>query len=150
MIDDVIRCAWRGQYFFAGWIKTLQKNAALLILAIFLPCITAADDQISRLKILPDRCISLHQGQVCYQLATVSWQVPMVSNYCLFQDQDSVPLRCWQSANQGELKIDFQSAKPINYHLHEKGHKAAIASSTLDVSWVYQSPKRRTRSWRLF
>ncbi|MEE9423910.1 MAG: DUF3019 domain-containing protein [Methylococcales bacterium] len=134
----------------SGRMDVLKKNRILLILAITLSTQIKANDTMFSLKIVPDRCIGLHQGQVCYQLTTLSWQMPITSDYCLFQEKIASPLKCWNATDSGVLKIDFQSAEPVHYHLYEIGKKNAVTSSTVSVSWVYKSLKRQRRSWRLF
>jgi hypothetical protein len=126
------------------------KKLSLILFILILPPQIQAGDGDNTLKIVPDRCISLHQGQVCYQFTTLSWQMPVISDYCLFQEGIEEPLKCWDTADNGTFKIDFQSSTPVSYQLQEVSSHSVVASSTVTVAWVYKSKKRQRRSWRLF
>lgn len=128
----------------------LNKNKWLLIFIISLSPQIQADGEQSALKITPNRCISLHQGQVCYQRATLSWQTLDIADYCLFQAREDKPLKCWTAASSGVFETDFQSTEPVRYYLFKVGEDTPLASSGISVSWVYKSSKRQRRSWRLF
>jgi hypothetical protein len=140
-----------AQAFHLGDINHIGvKKLGLILFILILSGEIQAGDGDNSLKIVPDRCISLHQGQICYQLTTLSWQMPITSDYCLFQEGVEEPLECWDTADNGTFKIDFQSSTPVIYQLQEVGSNNVLASSTVTVSWVYKSKKRQRRSWRLF
>lgn len=102
------------------------------------------------LKITPDRCISLHKDQVCYQEITIRWQSPTKADYCLFQREVDSPLQCWKATSTGELKMDFQSNHSVDFDLRHQGDHSPIATSSVSIHWVYKSSKRQKRGWRLF
>ncbi len=125
-----------------------------LFLITILVCSTSmkvhATDIKPSLKIIPDRCISLHRGQTCYQKITIHWQSAIKTDYCLFQKGVDSPLKCWKASSYGELKIDFQSDKSIDFELRQKGEHSPVATSSLSIHWVYKSTKKQKRGWRLF
>ncbi len=102
------------------------------------------------LEITPDRCISLHKGQVCYQQITIHWQSSTKADYCLFQQEISTPLKCWKTSKSGKIKIDFQSTEPLDFDLRQQDNNTPVATSTVSIHWVYKSTKRQKRGWRLF
>ncbi len=132
-------------------IKLITRS--IFLSTILICCVsikTHATDIKPSLKITPDRCISLHKGQTCYQKITIHWQSAIQADYCLFQKGIVSPLQCWKASRNGELKIDIQSTKPIDYELRRQGEHSPFATSSLSIHWVYKSTKRQKRGWRLF
>ncbi len=97
----------------------------------------------------PDRCISLHKGQTCYQKVSLKWQSLIATDYCLFQEGLNTPLKCWSDSTTGELSMDFQSENKLSFILSKMGSQSIEASTSVTVFWVYKS-KRKSRGWRLF
>ena len=136
---------------FMQTVGRLVAKSHLLPAIIVLGISTAqASEDITTFTAVPDRCISLHKGQVCYQHTTLRWTSATAANYCLFQQGADQPLQCWENATHGESTLDFQSSIPLTYHLFREGEKAPVASSTVSVAWVYKTPKRPRGGWRLF
>jgi hypothetical protein len=97
----------------------------------------------------PARCVALHQGQVCYQRVQISWSSSVVDNYCIYQENLTNPLHCWQQQNQGTLVYEFASDDSRLLQL-KNSRQQTIAESTLEVAWVYKANTRRKTHWRLF
>lgn len=98
----------------------------------------------------PNRCVALHQGQVCYQTVQLSWYTEQMGDYCIFQAQAEEPLHCWQGVAEGEYIYAFASETPVILHLVDNRTKARIAETTIDVAWVYKTSSRRKTHWRIF
>ena len=141
---------YRRNRGYLDWVHALKQNKILFIFILFLSTQIQAADETSLLKIVPDRCISLHKGQVCYQKITLIWESSVVANYCLFQEAMDELLQCWDNANHGTSEFDFQSHEPLSYRLHRINSNKVVATSIVSVSWVYKSPKRQRKNWRLF
>ncbi len=108
-----------------------------------------AENQTTILTSTPDRCVSLHKGQTCYQKVSLTWQSTISTDYCLFQEGQESALKCWLNTDTGELIIDFQSAEQLTFILSKMKSRAIAASTSVTVFWVYQT-KRKNRGWRLF
>lgn len=98
----------------------------------------------------PNRCVALHQGQVCYQNVQLLWHAGQVGDYCIYQQQAEAPLHCWQSAIEGEYFYAFASETPVQLQLVNTRTKASVAETTIEVAWVYKSSSRRKTHWRIF
>lgn len=98
----------------------------------------------------PNRCVALHQGQVCYQNVQLLWHAGQAGDYCLYQQQAEAPLHCWQGAVAGEYFYAFASEIPVQLQLVNTRTKASVAETTIEVAWVYKSSSRRKTHWRIF
>jgi hypothetical protein len=106
--------------------------------------------QKAQLQSKPNRCIALHQGQVCYQNIVLSWQVDQASEYCLYQQQAEQPLHCWQAVSSGQYFYAFASDSSVKLQLVHVQTKAVVAETLVEVAWVYKANTRRKTHWRLF
>lgn len=98
----------------------------------------------------PNRCVALHQGQVCYQNIVLSWHADHASEYCLYQQQAEQPLHCWQAVSSGQYLYAFASDSSVQLTLMDTQTKAVVAETVVDVAWVYKANTRRQTHWRLF
>lgn len=102
------------------------------------------------LQLKPNRCVALHQGQVCYQDIQLLWSAPQAGHYCLHQQNVAQPLHCWQNVNAGEFRYEFASDASVQLQLVNVQTKTVIAQAGLEVAWVYKTNTRRQTHWRLF
>lgn len=110
----------------------------------------AFGEEVVELSLKPQRCVALHQGQMCYQTVTVTWRAQVPDNYCVFQQGLDEPLRCWLAATQGELRHEFVSDTTLVIELRAEQDSARLAESRLEVAWVYNRNTRRKSHWRIF
>lgn len=127
----------------------------LMICSIFLLIVNTvqADDnfaEAAQLQLKPNRCVALHQGQVCYQKIQLSWSVPQAGNYCLYQQYTDAPLFCWQDVSAAEYEYEFSSDTSVQLRLVNVDTKTSLATASLEVAWVYKASTRRKTHWRLF
>ncbi len=102
------------------------------------------------LKISPQRCVALREGQICYQNIVLKWQTLARGNFCLFRANSKQPLKCWDKRQQGVHEFDFQSSESVEFILKNKTTDRELARVKMIVAWVYGNKKRRRASWRLF
>lgn len=102
------------------------------------------------LEVEPQRCVALHQGQICYQTAILKWHTPITGHYCLYSSRDVKALQCWQGNRSGDHTLEFQSPKSLTFRLRNMDLVQDIVQTKLTVAWVYGNEKRRRTSWRLF
>jgi|GEM_PF-1018143 len=127
---------------------------SVCVLLVFLPSrIVVADSalpQTVQLQAKPNRCVALHQGQVCYQDVVLSWHVDQASEYCLYQQHAEEPLHCWPAVSSGEYRYAFASDSSVRLQLVNTKTKAVVAETLVEVAWVYKANTRRQTHWRLF
>lgn len=104
----------------------------------------------TQLQAKPNRCVALHQGQVCYQNVQLIWHAGQTGHYCIYQQLAEAPLHCWQDAAAGEYFYAFASEVPVQLQLVNTRTKTPVAEITIEVAWVYKSSSRRKTHWRIF
>lgn len=131
---------------------SVKTNASALVFTAFsltmIPYSFA--DNVVSLTAKPERCVALNEGQICYQKTLLTWQTEKIADYCLFESDRKEPITCWLNTNQGQAKIDFASETTKKYQLTLKKIEDPIASTKVEVTWVYSKKKKRRTSWRLF
>ncbi len=130
------------------WLLSVSASVFLFI-AHAVRADTAEVDAV-QLQLKPNRCVALHQGQVCYQNIQLSWSANQQGNYCLYQQYGEVPLYCWQSVAAGQYQYEFASDTPMHLQLVNMHTKTPVATATIEVAWVYKANSRRKTHWRLF
>lgn len=128
----------------------LVLRAIITVLTISLSVYLSADGMPSQLSVKPDRCIALHQGQVCYQTITLKWQTPTYGEYCLFDQRQAKPLLCWVGDQKNMHVQEFTSSQSVSYHIRTKASNKKVSEVRIKVAWVYQSNRKSSSSWRLF
>lgn len=133
-----------------------KKLFLLTIITLFtlpsIALITQAEQSTSlpELKIIPTKCVSLQQGQVCYVNVTIIWQVGDVGDYCLSSSLKSNSLQCWSSTMQGTFSQEVKMTEDLIYTLTDTNSAQEIISSRLPLAWVYKKEKFSHSSWRVF
>ena len=100
------------------------------------------------LSLTPAKCVTLKQGNTCYQDLKVSWQADQLGYYCLFNSQNVEPEKCWKQANKGRVSFEFSGEKSVDYQLLKMPEKLPILQKHFSVKWVYKA--RPNNRWRLF
>jgi len=110
------------------------------------------------LKIVPEQCVALLQGQECYVSVELNWQANTNGDYCLYSSLTTNALQCWRDKRQGEFKQEFVSKTNIKFFLkvkQKKGNKkvrkqANIAAAEIKMAWVHKKKGKPRTSWRMF
>lgn len=102
------------------------------------------------LMLKPNRCVALHQGQVCYQEVVFEWEaLDAQYNYCIVELNVSRPLHCWLGGRAGRFVYDFGSDKSSRFQL-QRDNGSVVAELEIVVAWVYKGRQKRNSGWRLF
>ena len=139
---------------FSSFTNKISFILPVIALFIFssITLTSKAEQPISlpELKIIPTKCVSLQQGQVCYVNVTVVWQVSDVGDYCLFSTSQSNSLRCWSSTKQGKFSQEIEMTEDLIYTLTDTNSEEEIINNRLPLAWVYKKEKLSHSSWRVF
>lgn len=130
-------------------MKKLSGGLALLLLSLAAVHVVAEPDE-AQLQIKPARCIALHEGQVCYQTLTVTWRARVEDTYCLFQQDNKVPIQCWENTATGKATLELESSSSRQFFLQRKRDNKNLAEFTVEVAWVYDASTHRESHWRIF
>ena len=101
------------------------------------------------LNLKPAKCVSLHQGQVCYANIELNWRNAQNDNYCLFSSTQTAPLKCWQNAYNGSFEGEISSKANVIFTLAKRTDPSPLATAEMKIAWVYKK-KRASVSWRVF
>ncbi len=148
-------CATHRHRLTGRLLFVIERLLFAISASIFL-CIahtTQADNtgvESAQLRLKPNRCVALHQGQVCYQKIQLFWSVPQAGDYCLYQQHTETPLYCWQNVAASEYQYEFSSNTSTQLQLVNIQTKTVVATAALEVAWVYKSNTRRKTHWRIF
>ncbi|WP_374693669.1 DUF3019 domain-containing protein [Microbulbifer sp. TB1203] len=140
----------RRHHLFAKriWSALAWRSSAMALTFVCAPLL-AEQNQV-QLQVKPQRCVSLHQGQTCYQTLVFYWKTPTDGEYCLYYAHSQTPLTCWQGATQTQYEYEFESSESAEYEIRRNGQVEILGSTKVQVASVYKSPKKSTSRWRLF
>jgi hypothetical protein len=98
----------------------------------------------------PDKCIALHQGQVCYQDLEFNWQTAAGAEYCLYEIPRPEAVICWTGDQLQSHNLEFASAVSTLYQIRTMSGDALISEVIVEVAWVYRANRKSFSRWRLF
>ncbi|WP_448569509.1 DUF3019 domain-containing protein [Thalassotalea ganghwensis] len=111
---------------------------------------TKAHAQQISLNLIPEQCVSVHQGEKCYVDVVIKWQAQAAGDYCLYADSQQLPLQCWQASSAGHFEQEFVTHQNITFTIKPKGSDNPMTKKTLKMAWVYKKNVRSRMTWRLF
>jgi len=133
--------------------KIKHRNTAFIgLLGIFtlVSSSASAEGELIALDVKPNRCIALHQGQICYQTLRFQWLTPAIGEYCLYQQAVSEPLLCWSGKKITTVAYEFESDRSLAYQIRRKGEENVLAQAQVKIAWVYKKGRKSASGWRLF
>ncbi|SMF08449.1 Protein of unknown function [Alteromonadaceae bacterium Bs31] len=119
-------------------------------IALLVPMLAYAQQNEELLRVKPDRCIALRQGQYCYQKLEFSWATSGDQKFCLLSKGRVEPLVCWQGKKLTLFEYEFKSSQDQAFVLIELSSGKILDEVEVDVAWVYKSSKKVSTGWRLF
>jgi len=126
----------------------LKKIITLLSLCLILPTgLARATDQ--QLSVSPGKCVTLKQGNRCYQDIDVRWQAPEAGDYCLKLATHEKPLQCWSNLKTANYEFEFVGRQTTMLGLIDAHSGKLLAQTDIEVKWVYRN-RSRNLSWRVF
>lgn len=128
--------------------KRILSSLALLTLSSVLLNTASAEEFVLTSK--PSKCISLSEGLVCYQKIRMGWEAPDAGDYCIVQLTTGKHLQCWIHQRQGEHVFEFAEKQSETYELRREGESNGLASTRVEVKWVYKTKHRDRLRWRVF
>ena len=123
----------------------------LLTLALLLPALAmseraAAEDM--SLSVKPVLCITDKRNPSCDMAFVVMWQSALTGYYCLFNDFDDAPVRCWNEERTGELSDERTVRENFSYWMTDRDLASRLAVVTVEVLRMESDDRRRKRRTR--
>jgi len=126
------------------------KTSSLLLILLAMNSIANATEIQASMKVNPEQCVAMRQGQSCYVSVQLTWQVDTPGNYCLYTSGDSSALNCWENTSSGELKKSFDSKVNVEFSLRRQNDSDAVAQAVVKMAWVHKKKGQPRKSWRIF
>ena len=126
------------------------KTSCLMLILLIISSVANATDIQASVKVSPEQCVAMRQGQVCYVSVQLSWQVDTPGNYCLYTAGESKALNCWINTAAGELKKSFDSKINLEFSLRRQNESLSIATAVVKMAWVHKKKGQPRKSWRIF
>ena len=108
----------------------------------------APDDDALQLRVKPVLCITDTRTPACDMSFLVYWHSGTKGYYCLFNDFDESPLRCWNDDDTGELSDERKVAEDFSYWMTADDEDVRLAAVTVEVLRMDSDDRRRKRRTR--
>lgn len=126
------------------------KTSGLLMLLLAISSVANATEIQASMKVSPEQCVAMRQGQACYVSVELSWQVDTPGNYCLYTSGSSKALNCWVNTTTGELKKSFDTKVNVEFSLRHQNESLSVATAVVKMAWVHKKKGQPRKSWRIF
>lgn len=126
------------------------KTSCLLMLLLMISSVANATDIQASMKVSPEQCVAMRQGQACYVSVELSWQVDTPGNYCLYTAGEPKALNCWINSSVGEMKKSFDSKVNLEFSLRRQNETVSVATAVVKMAWVHKKKGQPRKSWRIF
>ena len=97
----------------------------------------------------PKKCVTLHEGQMCYQHVTFQWFSDKEMPLCLYRNGTSKPMACAKESGLVSFTLDIRASREQQFELRNSSG-SIISSKAFEVVSVYKGQRRATTGWRLF
>jgi hypothetical protein len=128
-----------------GMIKLTSRGLIFFLLSYV--GFSFAED--NRFDVSPQKCITLKQGNNCYQDIEVDWQAKKPGNYCLTLSSQEIPVKCWSNTDKAVFEFEFIGSHSATLSLVESASNKLLGQANIEVKWVYRN-RSRNLSWRVF
>jgi len=122
-----------------------------ILLLMLLPALSTAEsetDSEMQLTVKPVLCITDKRTPSCETSFLIFWQSGTKGYYCLFNDFDQSPLRCWNDENTGRLSDDRSVRQDFSYWMTANEYNVRLAAVTVEVLRMDSDDRRRRRRTR--
>jgi hypothetical protein len=127
-------------------VLTRRKLALVLGALAALPA-SAADPPV-RLVVKPLLCVLDKNASACTVNFDVRWTSLLAAEYCLNDEAQAVPLRCWPRALAGEHRQERVVAQDFSFWLAPPAGTERVAEAKVEVLRVGSTDRRRERRTR--
>lgn len=102
-------------------------------------------------SIKPRLCVLNAGEEVCRDELEVRWQAAQKRSLCLYQQDKTQPLRCWQNATRGEYQFELTASASTDFELRETETGTALSDQRFQVVYNDKKYRRARRNpWSFF
>jgi hypothetical protein len=124
-----------------------MKGLAALALLVFTAMPAALADDM-KLSVKPLLCITDSRNEVCDISFLVVWESGKRGYYCLFNDDDEAPMRCWNEAREGQMTNDRAVRETFSFWMAGTDAAKRLAEVRVEVLRMDSDDRRRSRRTR--
>ncbi|MEM8815757.1 MAG: DUF3019 domain-containing protein [Pseudomonadota bacterium] len=126
-----------------------MKRFCAILIAAFLPALTAADEnKIVELTVKPLLCIVDQRTPSCDMSFRILWRSAERGYYCVLNSLDEEPLHCWSEQRRGEVKDERSAREDFSYSINQGDGEQPIETVTVQIVRVDSDDRRRRRRSR--
>lgn len=127
----------------------MHSRLKLLVVACLaaLPA-AAADPPPVRLFVKPLLCVLDKDATACTVTFDIRWKSTLAGEYCLNDEAQPAPLRCWARATSGEHRQERLVAQDFTFWLTPPAGTERVAEAKIEVLRVGSTDRRRERRSR--
>jgi hypothetical protein len=110
----------------------------------------AANDAESglRLDVKPVLCVTDNRNPSCELSFLVTWESVTRGYYCVFNDFDENPLRCWEQAKAGQTRDERRVQDSFTFWMTGDDLESRLAEVAVEVLRLQTDDRRRRRRAR--
>jgi hypothetical protein len=123
----------------------------LVTIALLLPAIVSGQPPTEdgvRLRVKPILCVTDNRNPTCDLTFLVTWQSGTTGYYCIFNDFDESPLRCWVEERSGQMTDDRSFDESFTFWLTGEDLRDRLAEVEIEVLRLDSDDRRRNRRTR--
>lgn len=113
-----------------------------------LPAAAAAADPPVRLVVKPLLCVLDKDTTACTVTFDIRWKSVLAAEYCLNDEAQPAPLRCWPRVLSGEHRHERVVAQDFSFWLAPPAGAERVAEAKIEVLRVGSTDRRRERRTR--
>lgn len=123
----------------------------VLMLVCLLPAIAFAQDNAEsevQLVVKPVLCVTDNRNPSCELSFVVTWESVTRDYYCVFNDFDEAPLRCWEEASSGRATDERNVENSFAFWMTGDDLESRLAEVAVEVLRLDSEDRRRRRRTR--
>lgn len=103
------------------------------------------------LSIKPGLCVLGENEIECRDQLRVKWKANLIYSLCLYQEEKSQSLYCWQSTKEGEYQFGFVASENTQFELRDSQTQQILAVKTFKILTDHNNTRQRRRNpWSFF
>jgi len=120
---------------------------SLPLLLLLLPLAAFADGEV-QLRVKPVLCIIDERTSSCEMSFIVAWESDESGYYCLYNDFEQAPLRCWSDQRAGETSDERTVDEEFSFWMAGDDRESPLAIVSVEVLRMDTGDRRRKRRSR--
>lgn len=111
----------------------------------------ADEDKGIRFVVKPKLCVLSAEEEECHDTLEILWQAHALKSVCLFQNNKTLPLRCWEDEMKGKHAVEINTGEDIEFQLREIKDASLVIAQSFEVIHDKQEFRRKRRNpWSFF